>query len=533
VDRLIALVWLRFKLDLRAMGRARERAVGLLLLLPGLLVFSLMGAVLTYLGLRSVAADDLASLAPILSLLATVVGVFWILSPLVAGLALTESHDVSRLLHFPIPVRTLVASSLIANLAQPMVLAEVPIVLAIALAVSERLVYFPVALVGVLVTFGFILAATQVSGLVLHGLSRNRRLHDMSLFLGIGVGFLLSFLPIFLLWGGMRPVLSMVRGLQRADPFALSPFAWGVRAAVHAGRGEAGPFLVYAGAGVLAIGAAMAVSGLLIQRIYRGELDLAGGRTDPGAGPGRMRLPGSLGALVEKDLRVAWRDPALKASLFLGLVPPLLFLAFLSQGSGAAGGRSLMILAMFIGIQAFGSNAFGLERRAVILLLGFPVARWRILVGKNLGAMVFRLPGLLTLLVAGLLLAPAALLPAAGTLALIAMVVASGVDNYVSILFPAVVPAPGQNPYAGTAGSRGLLAALLSMAMLAAALLVAAPFLFLAWLPLWLEQPVLWWATLPLGLAGAVSVYAMLVAGAARLLERRETEMLERILGEV
>ena len=533
MDRLTALVWLRCKLDLRAMGRARERAVGLLFLLPGLLVFSVMGAVLAYFGLRSVASDDQGALVPILSLLASVVGVFWILSPLVAGLALTESHDVSRLLHFPIPVRTLVASSLIANLAQPMVLAEVPIVLAVALAVSERLWYFPLALLGVLITFGFILAATQVSGLVLHGLSRNRRLHDLSMFLGIGVGFLLSFLPIFLLWGGMRPLLALARGVQRVDPFALSPFAWGVRAAVHAGRGEVGLFLGYAGAGLLAIAGAMAVSGVLIQRIHRGELDLAGGRTDPGAGPARMRLPGALGALVEKDLRVAWRDPALKASLFLGLVPPLLFLVFMTQGSGGAGGRGLLFLAMFIGIQAFGSNAFGLERRAVILLLAFPVPRWRILVGKNVGAMVFRLPGLVTLLAAGLVLAPAVFLPAAGTLALIAMVIAAGVDNYVSILFPAVVPAPGQNPYAGTAGSRGLMAALLSMAMLAAAMLLAAPFLFLAWLPLWLEQPALWWGSLPLALAGAVSVYAMLVAGAARLLERRETEMLERILGEV
>jgi ABC-2 type transport system permease protein len=330
----------------------------------------------------------------------------------------------------------------------------------------------------------------------------------------------------------MRPLLAVARGVRGNDLFALSPFAWGVRAAVYGGRGELGPFLLNAGAGVLAIAAAMGVAGLLIQRISRGELDLGGTGATAHGRPARMVLPGSLGALVEKDLRVAWRDPALKASLFLGLVGPLLFLVFMLQGGGARGGRGLLYLAMFIGASAFGSNAFGLERRAVTLLLGFPVPRWRILVGKNLGALVFRLPGLLTLLGVGLLLAPPSFLPAATTLALVAMIIAAGVDNYVSILFPAAVPAPGQNPYAGTAGSRGLMAAVLSLAMLMAAFLVAAPFLLLAWLPLLLGRTALWWGSLPLALAGAVSVYAMLVGGAARLLERRETGMLERILGD-
>jgi hypothetical protein len=61
---------------------------------------------------------------------------------------------------------------------------------------------------------------------------------------------------------------------------------------------------------------------------------------------------------------------------------------------------------------------------------------------------------------------------------------------------------------------------------------LAAPFLFLAWLPLLLGRPLLWLATLPLAVAGASAVYAMLLAGAARVLERREPELMERILSE-
>jgi hypothetical protein len=72
----------------------------------------------------------------------------------------------------------------------------------------------------------------------------------------------------------------------------------------------------------------------------------------------------------------------------------------------------------------------------------------------------------------------------------------------------------------------------MSFLLLGATLVLAAPFLFLAWLPLLLGRPLLWLATLPLAVAGASAVYAMLLAGAARVLERREPELMERILSE-
>jgi hypothetical protein len=247
-----------------------------------------------------------------------------------------------------------------------------------------------------------------------------------------------------------------------------------------------------------------------------------------------MWMPGPLGALLEKDLRMTWRDPALKATLFMGLVGPLLFLVFLSQARARGGaGTGFLLLATFVGISAFGSNAFGLERRGIALLLGFPVERWRILVGKNAGAIVLRLPGLLVLLAAGVVLAPLALLPAAATIAAVTLLLSAGADNFPSILFPTVVPSAGRNPYGGAAaGGRGLGGALLGLVLLTAAIVLSSPFVFLAWLPLLLERPWLWAVTLPLALAGAAAVYAMLVTAASRLLERREPELVERVLGE-
>jgi hypothetical protein len=534
VDRLIALVLLRWRTDLRALGWARERILGLVLMVPGLLVFSALGSLLAFFGLRTLERHSPEAVLPLISVAATAIGVFWCLSPLLAGVAFSESHDMSRLLHFPIPLATLVGSSLLANLSQPMVLAEMPILLAVSLATAGGVWRLPLALTGVSLSFAFILAAAQVSGLLLHGLSRNRRLHDAALFVGLGAGLLLSLAPILILAGGGRSLASLVRVLTAADLFAPSPFAWGARAAVHAGRGELLPFLAFAGLGVVAIAGAMALSAGLIHKIHRGELDLGTGGATGDTARARMMFAGALGALLEKDLRSGWRDPALKAALLMGLVGPLLFLFLLTRTRAyGQGGSAVLMLASFVGMSSFGANALGLERRGISLLMGFPVPRWRILVGKNMAALLFRTPGLLTMLVAGSFMAPAALLPAAVTIALVTLMTASGVDNYMSILFPIAAPGPGSNPYGGAgSGGRGLGAAATGALFFVAALLLSVPFAFLAWLPHLLRLRWLWLACLPLALAGAVSVYAMLVAGAAELLRRREPELLERILGE-
>jgi hypothetical protein len=179
----------------------------------------------------------------------------------------------------------------------------------------------------------------------------------------------------------------------------------------------------------------------------------------------------------------------------------------------------------------FGSNALGMERRGVALLMNFPVERWRILVAKNLAAMVLRTPGLLVLVAGCLLLGSPAYLPAALTAAAATMLIAAGADNYVSILFPLAAPDPARNPYGGgAAGSRGLGAVVLNALLFALTLMVAGPFVFLCWLPLLLDAPPLWLLTLPLAAVGAGAVYALLVGGAERLLRRREPELLERIL---
>ena len=531
MDRLIALVALRWRLDLRAVTGAREGMLGLLLAAPGLVLLSAAASLLVGSGVRLLERADPGLVLPLLSAVATGVGLLWALSPFLAGMALTETHDLTRLLHHPVGLPTLVASSLAANILQPTVLATFPPLLALGLAVAGWRARLGPALLGLALTLALVVASGQAVGLVLHALSRNRRLHDRALFAGIVLGVLLSFAPLLLLSGGGVSLGRLARPLLARDVFVLSPFAWGVRAAVHAGRGEEAAFLEWAGLAFLAVVAALALSVALAQRVYRGELDL--GAAGPGtarAGAG-IRLPGRVGAVLEKDLRMVWRDPRLKAVVLGGLLGPLVLVVLLSRSASGRPGL-LLLLASFVGLSTLGSNAFALERRGLALLFGFPVDRFLLLVAKNLTAVLVRLPGGAMIAVAALVLEGPVLVPAVVALLLLTEILAAAVDNYVAILLPVPVPGPGRSPTAPSSGARGLATVAVAAAASLATLVLSSPFAFLAWLPLLMRRPLLWLLTLPLALAGAAAVYGMLTAGAASLLVRREPELLARVLGE-
>jgi ABC-2 type transport system permease protein len=413
-----------------------------------------------------------------------------------------------------------------------MVLAQLPPLAALSLALGGLGARGPVALAGLCLGLALVLAAGQAVGIALHAVSRNRRWHDRALFAGIGLGVALSLLPILLLSRGGSQARRFVLLLLERDVFALVPFSWGARAAVHAGRGEALAFLGWAGAAMLALGAVVGVSVALAQRLYRGELDL-GVASRGGAARARMRLPGVVGALVEKDLRVAWRDPRTKALVFTGVIGPLVLLVLLWQGStGPLAPGVLLAVASFSGLGALGANAFALERQGLGLLFGFPADRLSILVGKNLGVMVLRLPALLAVSLATLVVAGPGFVPAIATVVLLTQVLAAAADNYLSILFPFPVAAAGRDPGAPGSGTRGLGVAAMTLFATLATLVASAPFVFLAWLPQLLGARWLWALTLPLAFGGAAAVHFMATSGAARLLERREPDLVARMAGE-
>lgn len=532
MDRLIALVGLRWRLQTRALAASRGHVLALVVALPALALLSAVFAHATFGLARLAERGGPEILLPAVSGAATLFGLAWTLAPFLAGVAATETHDLGKLLPYPVPVPTLVASSLLANLFQPMVVAQTPPLLALALALGGAGARGLVALAALGLAFSLVLVSGQVAGLALHAVSRNRRLHDRALFGGLALGFALSLLPILFLGPGGGPARGLAVALVRRDVFALVPFSWGARAAVHAGRGEALPFLAWAAAATLALAAAAGVAVALAQRLYRGDLDL-GTASASTAGRSRMRIPGAVGALVEKDLRIAWRDPRLKVLAFTGVAGPLLLLFLLWQGSAGRLGPGLLLgLASFAGLGTVGSNALALEREGAALLFGSPVDRFLLLAGKNLAVLVLRLPALVAVAAATLLVAGPDWVPAAAAIVVLTLMLGSAVDNYHAILFPVPLAAAGRDPGAPASGMRGLGATVAGLLALLVTLAASAPFAFLVWLPHLVGERWLWALTLPLALAGAGAVYFMATAGAAALLRRREPDLVARLAGE-
>ncbi len=529
MDQLTTIVVMRWRTDLRGLLRSRGRTVAAAVTLPLMLVFSFFAAMLVFGGLRSL--DDAApeALLSVVSAAATVLGLLAAVSPLLSGMALAESQDVSRLLAYPVSTRTLAAASLVSNATRPSILAQLPVLLAAAVAVSRSAARVPLAVAGVLESWLLVVSGAHIAALVLHGLSRHRRLHDLFLVVGLVLGFVLSVGPFLLLIEGPGSLVASMR-VASSGVFVLSPYGWGAQAAIHAGRGEVGAFLLFAALGGLAQIGAAGIESALIGRIHRGALDLGGGASRRLRA--RMILPGSLGALVEKDLRTAWRDPALRTVFVMGLAGPLLLFFVLTRGGGSLGSQApLFIMASFVGVSNFGANGLGLERRGLTLLFSFPMERWRILIGKNLAMLCFRLPGLLGLLACALVFASPLDVPGAVTIAAITLILSAAADNFMAVLFPAPAPGPGQSPYA-SGRRRGLGGAVVGLGFLFAAIAASSPFVFLVWLPSLAGAPWLSWVAQPLALGGAAAVYGMLVVAAGGVLERREGVLLETVLGE-
>ena len=162
----------------------------------------------------------------------------------------------------------------------------------------------------------------------------------------------------------------------------------------------------------------------------------------------------------------------------------------------------------------FGTNTFGLERRGIALLMGFPVERWRILVAKNL---------------ASIDPAPARpcspwpwparssrphLLPAAPPSRVVRPPDLGGRGQL------RVDPVPAARARAGPQRRARRAAAASGTLAMSALLLVAGPVVARALRAPGLAARLLLrcrgcgWSRLPLALAGAGAVYAMLVAGA-------------------
>ena len=95
MDRLIALVAVRWRLDVRAVTGERVRLLALLVAVPGLILLSAAASFVVFAGVRFSRAREPELTLSVLSAGTTALGLLWALSPLLAGMALTETHDLN------------------------------------------------------------------------------------------------------------------------------------------------------------------------------------------------------------------------------------------------------------------------------------------------------------------------------------------------------------------------------------------------------------------------------------------------------
>jgi len=204
----------------------------------------------------------------------------------------------------------------------------------------------------------------------------------------------MSALPILLVLGGETALETALRAAVLLE--------W-LRSAGRAGRGggwpgDIVPFLAWTVLSGLAMPVRWPFRLPHAARLpRRAELGTSTRATD---GRARMPLSGPLGTLVEKDLRVAWRDPAVRAGLLMGSWDRSCRV-LLSQARGV--GRAARRCCCWRASSGSRASARTRSVRAagIALLLGFPVERcgcsW-----QDVGSLVFRAPGLLTVLMVGL-----------------------------------------------------------------------------------------------------------------------------------
>ena len=309
---------------------------------------------------------------------------------------------------------------------------------------------------------------------------RNRRVHDLVMFAGLCWAWLISLLPMLVLRrGGAAPARCVGCSTATRSPRRPSPGA------------RERPCTRAAGTAALRAGGRL-------RRSRSRRRGVSAGPRGP-AVPRRARLgagarasgtraahaaAGAMGALVEKDLRVSWRDPASRRSLLHGRDRARCPAALPVAGDAGPAGRSPALRRVLVGAASSARTPSRLERHgagAAVRLPGRRLARswWPRTSARSCCA-----PGL-----AGLSLGDAALAgpPRAGGRAVVLAGPGARARRPTTTSpssFPLPAPAAGRDrrPRLGHARPRARPRSAL-VAMSATLAVVPRPFVFLAWLP--------------------------------------------------
>ncbi|MEU9133237.1 transporter [Kitasatospora sp. NPDC048540] len=450
-DRAVVRTLVSLKLRLLRNGLRRSpgrRAVYLIGSLLGLLFTAGLATGVAALHGHAGAAD--AALV-----LATSLTIGWAALPLFLFTG-DESSDPTRLTMLPLAPGPLLRGSVLAALIGPGPVLSLLLLAGAAVAAADGAGSAVTAVVGVPLA---VLTLVVLSRAVAAGNARllsSRRGKDFAIFGGLLFAVLIQVGNLVFQSTFGKP------GAQQLDLSPLQPYAAVLRwippvsalGAVHsAGAGAWGVALAQ-----LALAAGLL---LVLVRWWHGSLrqlmvtaDASTQVATRGVGSSRAwRLlpPGRTGAVMQRHLRYAWREPRAKAAIFTSVGMVLVFCA-LSVIQGWASVYVVALGGLMLGLQMV--NVFGMDGAAfwtVAATLGTPAQAREELRGRAAAVLSYALP---LVVVLGLVLAAAtgqwgALAPALG-LTLAGLGAGIGLGAVLSVLAPYAMPADG-NPMRGAA----------------------------------------------------------------------------------
>jgi len=540
--RLRVLLELQLRLQWRsARGRGAAEALGASVML---VVVGLLGVGAGFAGylLTEAFAQDPAGPAPALWIGGAGLLALLLYAGLFGGGA-GSGFDVSRLFHMPVAAGEMVLADAAARFLGPWSLPPAAFFGGSALACAWEghpafAALLPAALVLWLLQAHLVLAAGD---LLLFNLRRSRRLMEAVGLLGTGLFVALLFFQNYLAtrlvhglafggamrwlthaWGALGPFLLLLPG--------LSAVSW-------VGAGRWAPLRLAAAlaeaAGLLALGRLLLVR-LMERGSAEGRRRTREGRREAERTSARPLERLAIWPFCVKDFRYLTRDPYLKTALMGILLYPFLWVLIATGPGFDARGALLHVglpLVLLLSFANLSTNHLAVEREGLLLLIGSPAPRWRLLAGKNLLLMGLYLA--VTAAVEGYFVwrgvkpgSAAADLVMAFSMGLIYF----GLGNLLSLLMPMPVAPRGRRLVPQVSGAKMFLVIFAQFAMLGAVMAVDLPVILGRVAMLHVGSPLLAALALPAMLLYGALIYAVLLAAASRLMASREPAIYEALV---
>jgi ABC-2 type transport system permease protein len=325
----------------------------------------------------------------------------WLIAPIFLS-GVNEGADISRLLIYPIPRRTLFASIILGTVFDYPTYVILPLFVAIFIGFPAL---WPIVLLALLIGYGQMFIIGQLSQTLLSGISQSRRFRDVAIVVGSLVG------STCYLWqvGFQRWVANAPDTVDEATILALRPlnflqwFPTGslARAIEQAQQGDWLNVVLWLAYSLVILAILTAVWWFLLERITTGEnfLPTAAQRQQKQK-PKKVRrqtssgglslLPPDLAQLLQKELKSLWRLPQRRVGIIQSIFFPMLMMgAFVFQSSGEATqlpdwiGLTLPLYAFFM-FWTTTQNMLAWEGDGLSSLLLTPIPRQRVFIAKGM-----------------------------------------------------------------------------------------------------------------------------------------------------